>query len=453
MKPIPVCHVSTVHRGVEIRIIRKELASLAQAGYEAHAIIGATPEEVAEAAQLDVTIHPLVERPGSGRLSRMTRKMFDAWQACRRLDARLYHFHDPELIPLGMLLKLFGYRVVMDVHEDLANQILTKHWIPTPLRRLVARISRGAERLGSRVFDGVVTASPRQAAFFQDVGRRVITAHNFPLMSELAIEPAASSAPLSASADASVNEPSAAAHPAPTDTFASATAPAGTSAPASAAANTPAHPAPHAPQPSAQVTPPPEAAAPASPPANLEQPPRTHVVYVGGISRIRGINEAVQAIELADVRLILAGKFKTDAEKQEAAALPGWSRVEYLGWVDRDGIRNALARSFAGLCTLYPVPNHLNAEPIKLFEYMAAGIPSIVSTIPDWMPYVEKHDAGLCVDPMDIEAIAEAIRFLRDNPERARQMGENGRRAVLEHYNWDTQAERLKQLYHEILAA
>lgn len=446
MKPIPVCHVSTVHRGVEIRIIRKELASLAQAGYEAHAIIGATPEEVAEAARLGITIHPLVERPGSGRLSRMTRKMFGAWQACRRLDARLYHFHDPELIPLGMLLKLFGYRVVMDVHEDLANQILTKHWIPAPLRRLVARLSRGAERLGSRVFDGVVTASPRQAAFFQDVGRRVITAHNFPLMSELAVEPAAASVPLSASADASVNEPSAAAAPAPTDTVASATARAGAvpghsgplaAQPADAMAASPAHSADESPSPS-------------SSPA---QPPRTHVVYVGGISRIRGINEAIQAIEQADVRLVLAGKFKTDAEKQEAAALPGWSRVEYLGWVDRDGIRAALGRSFAGLCTLYPVPNHLNAEPIKLFEYMAAGIPAIVSTIPDWMPYVEKHDAGLCVDPMDIQAIAEAIRFLRDNPERARQMGENGRRAVLEHYNWDTQAERLKQLYREILAA
>lgn len=384
MNPIPICHVSTVHRGVEIRIIRKELASLAEAGYQAHAIIAATPDEVAEAATLGITLHPLEENAqAGGRLTRMTRKMYSAWRACRKLDARLYHFHDPELIPLGLALKLAGYKVVMDVHEDLASQVLTKHWIPAPLRTLVARLSRMAERFGARFYDGVVTASPRQAAFFEDVARRVTVAHNYPLLSELAVDMKT----------------------------------------AEAAAGTPASPT-----------------------------PRTHVVYVGGISRIRGINEAIDAVEQADVRLVLAGRFKTEAERQEAASRPGWSRVEYLGWVDRQGIQQALTRSFAGLCTLHPTPNHLNAEPIKLFEYMAAAIPSIVSTIPDWMPYVQKHDAGICVDPMDTAAIATAIRQLRDDPERARQMGENGRRAVLEHYNWNTQAERLKKLYQEVLS-
>lgn len=114
-----ICHVSTVHRGVEIRIVRKELASLAAAGYDAHAIISATPEEIAEAARLGVTIHPLAENARTGgRLTRMTRKMFDAWRSCRKLDARLYHFHDPELIPLGLLLKLSGYKTgSMSGHE------------------------------------------------------------------------------------------------------------------------------------------------------------------------------------------------------------------------------------------------------------------------------------------------------------------------------------------------
>lgn len=416
MKSVRICHVSTVHRGVEIRIIRKELASLAQAGYEAHAIISATPEEVAEAARLGITIHPLNERPGSGRLSRMTRKMFDAWRACRRLNARLYHFHDPELIPLGMLLKLFGYHVVMDVHEDLANQILTKAWIPKPVRRLVSHVARTAERVGARIFDGVVIVSPGQAGYFQDVAKRLITAHNYPLLGELTIETPAASPHETDGKDAArhANSPTGGtqAHAINTDQAADA--------------------------PTASAT--------------TSTQGRTHVVYVGGISRIRGINEAIKATEQAKVQLILAGKFKTEAEKQEAASLSGWQQVEYLGWVERAGIQQAMARSFAGLCTLYPVPNHVNALPIKLFEYMAAGIPAIISNIPTWMPYVEKHDAGLCVDPMDVDAIAEAIAFLRDNPERARQMGENGRRAVLEHYNWDTQAEHVKQLYREILS-
>lgn len=380
-----VCHVSTVHRGVEIRIIRKELASLAAAGHDAHAIIAATPAEVEEAAGLGVTIHALPDRAGAGRLSRMTRKMYEAWRLCRQVDASIYHTHDPELIPLALLLKAFGYKVVMDVHEDLANQILTKAWIPRRLRPLVSRLARMAERIGARFLDAVVTVTPLQNPFFEDVAKRIVVLYNYPLLSEL-----------------------------------------------------------------------PDSAAPAQESAGQDQPPaakRTHVAYIGGVSRIRGINEAVQAVALADVRLILAGKFKTDAERQEAAALPGWARVEELGWVDRHGVSDALQRSFAGLCTLHPTPNHVIALPIKMFEYMAAGIPSIISDIPGWLPYMEKHDAGIAVDPMDPQAIANAITFLRDNPARAAEMGNNGRQAVLEHYNWDTQGRKLVRLYQEILAA
>ena len=380
-----ICHVSTVHRGVEIRIVRKELASLAAAGYDAHAIISATTEEIAEAARLGVTIHPLAENARTGgRLTRMTRKMFDAWRSCRKLDARLYHFHDPELIPLGLLLKLSGYKVVMDVHEDLANQILTKQWIPAPIRSLVSRIARGAERIGARFLDGTVVAASTLAAFFQDVARRQIVVHNYPLLSELATFPADGEG---------VSQP--------------------------------------------QGTP----------------SSRNHISYIGGISRIRGVYEAVSAAGKADVRLILAGTFKSAAERQHASSLPGWSHVEELGWVGRDGVRQTLQRSFAGLCTLHPTPNHLGAEPIKLLEYMAAGIPSIVSNIPAWQEFVEKHDIGLCVDPLDVDAITAAIITLRDDPARAAQMGENGRKAVLESYNWDTQARKLVDMYRLILGA
>lgn len=376
-----ICHVSTVHRGVEIRIVRKELASLAAAGYDAHAIIAATPAEVAEAARIGVTIHPLEERPDSSRLGRMTGKMLAAWRQCRQVDATLYHFHDPELIPLGLLLKASGHHVIMDVHEDLANQILTKQWIPAAVRPLVSRCARLAERVGARFYDGVVTASPMQAEFFRDVARRLTTAHNYPLLSELPdIQPEEHG-------------------------------------------------------------------------ATGERRPSSHVVYVGGISRIRGIAEAINAADKAGVTLILAGTFRTDNDRQLAESQPGWSKVENLGWVDRAGIAQALERSFAGLCALHATPNHVNAEPIKLFEYMAAGIPAIVSTIPTWTPYVEKHDAGICVDPMDVDAIAAAIVALRDDPERAARMGRNGRAAVLAHYNWDTQAKKLVDLYRQILGA
>jgi len=155
-----ICHISTVHRGVEIRIIRKEVASMAEAGYDAHAVIAATPEEVAEAVRLGVTIHPLKER--KSRIARMTAKMYEAWNTARKLKAEIYHFHDPELIPLGLFMKLCGHRIVMDVHEDLANQVLNKHWIPQPIRKLVGRIARGCERIGARFFANTLITPPEQ---------------------------------------------------------------------------------------------------------------------------------------------------------------------------------------------------------------------------------------------------------------------------------------------------
>jgi glycosyltransferase involved in cell wall biosynthesis len=65
---------------------------------------------------------------------------------------------------------------------------------------------------------------------------------------------------------------------------------------------------------------------------------------------------------------------------------------------------------------------------------------------------VERHGCGICVDPDDVDGIAEALRYLIESPFRAREMGENGRRAVKSEYNWDTELSKLSLFYqNEIL--
>ena len=64
---------------------------------------------------------------------------------------------------------------------------------------------------------------------------------------------------------------------------------------------------------------------------------------------------------------------------------------------------------------------------------------------------MEGSGCGVCVNPFDIEGAAAAISDIVDNPERAREMGANGRRAVLEKYNWNTQSEILLDLYNSLL--
>jgi glycosyltransferase involved in cell wall biosynthesis len=173
------------------------------------------------------------------------------------------------------------------------------------------------------------------------------------------------------------------------------------------------------------------------------------VCYVGGIAAIRGIRELVRACALlrSPARLVLAGQFSEPALEAEVSAYPGWERVTAHGQLDRAGVRRTMARAVAGLVTLHPVVNYLDALPVKMFEYMAAGIPVIASRFPLFRDIVEGNQCGLCVDPLAPKAIATAIDYLVTHPDIAKLMGQNGRKAVLERYNWSTQAVKLTDFY------
>jgi glycosyltransferase involved in cell wall biosynthesis len=126
--------------------------------------------------------------------------------------------------------------------------------------------------------------------------------------------------------------------------------------------------------------------------------------------------------------------------------------VSAIGQVNRAEVRNVLGRSVAGLVTFHALPNHVDAQPNKMFEYMSAGIPVIASNFALWRDIIEGNQCGICVDPMNPEAIAAAIDYLIEHPEDAKKMGENGRKAVLEKYNWLMEEKKLINLYKELLA-
>jgi glycosyltransferase involved in cell wall biosynthesis len=182
---------------------------------------------------------------------------------------------------------------------------------------------------------------------------------------------------------------------------------------------------------------------------------RMEVCYVGSISAIRGIRELVRACELLQTpaRLSLVGGFAEPALEQEVADYPGWQRVDAHGHLDRAGVQQAMRRAMAGLVTLHPVVNYLDALPVKMFEYMAAGLPVIASRFPLWQDIIEGNGCGLCVDPEDPQAIAAAIDHLCRHPHIARRMGENGRRAVHTTYHWGSEAGKLAAFYESLVAS
>ena len=182
---------------------------------------------------------------------------------------------------------------------------------------------------------------------------------------------------------------------------------------------------------------------------------RKEVCYIGGIAKIRGIQEVCAAMALlkSEARLNLGGLFFEPLLENGVKSLPGWQLVNSMGFVDRKRVREILSHSMAGLVTYLPLPNHIDAQPNKMFEYMSAGIPVIASDFPLWREIIGGNNCGLLVDPLDPVAIAKAIDYLVENPREAERMGKNGRRAIELRYNWESEEKKLLGFYDKILQA
>ncbi len=176
---------------------------------------------------------------------------------------------------------------------------------------------------------------------------------------------------------------------------------------------------------------------------------KQNVCYVGGITEIRGIKEMLNALKYTHepVGLNLAGTFESEELKINAQQHPTWTKTKYYGFVDRAEVAKILHTSFAGLLTLHPTVNHIDSLPIKMFEYMLFGLPVIASRFPLWQEIIEKNKCGICVDSLNPQEIAQAIDYLYRNPEKAKEMGERGRKLVLEKYNWEQEEQKLLNFY------
>ncbi len=171
-----IVHLTTVHRPDDVRIFRKECRTLAAAGYEVVLVAPGAPEGVVDG----VRFHSI--RRHKSRFSRFAIGSLEILRAALIEAGALYHFHDPELMPVGAVLRLLGRRVIQDIHEDLPGQIRSKHWIPRPLRGAAAGLARGCQWVGSRIFTAVVVAGHDIADTVSSRGVTVV--RNYPLLEE-----------------------------------------------------------------------------------------------------------------------------------------------------------------------------------------------------------------------------------------------------------------------------
>lgn len=180
---------------------------------------------------------------------------------------------------------------------------------------------------------------------------------------------------------------------------------------------------------------------------------KKQVCYVGGLTEARGITNDIFAASKAGATLALAGAFSPESYRKQLSAMPEYSCVDERGKLNRREVQAFLAESEIGLCTLLDYGQYLKVDTfgIKVFEYMSMALPVILSHSYYNDSMVEKYHFGICVDPTNVEEIASAIQYLLDNPEEARRMGENGRRAIKEEFNWGVEEKKLFALYEDIL--
>ena len=174
------------------------------------------------------------------------------------------------------------------------------------------------------------------------------------------------------------------------------------------------------------------------------------VCFIGGISEIRGITELVKALEFLNTSLDLAGEIPIDY-KNKLQKIKGWEKVNELGFISREKAMQVKKSSLAGIVTFLPVPNHINAQPNKIFEYMASGIPVIGSHFKLWKDIIESNNCGICVNPGKPEEVANAIKIILQNPDKAESMGNNGIKLVQEKYNWNIEEIKLINFYKSVL--
>ena len=181
-RPIKTVHLTSVHSPFDVRIFAKECRSLARAGFQVTIIAPHTQDELAD----DVRIKAVPPNVGKGRMRRMTTTAWSVLREALKQDADLYHFHDPELIPAGLILSARGKKVIYDIHENVPKDILLKQYLPSWSRQFLSWLMGKLETAASRKFSALITVSPMIAERFKACKRRTVLIHNFPDLAELA---------------------------------------------------------------------------------------------------------------------------------------------------------------------------------------------------------------------------------------------------------------------------
>jgi glycosyltransferase involved in cell wall biosynthesis len=185
-----------------------------------------------------------------------------------------------------------------------------------------------------------------------------------------------------------------------------------------------------------------------------------HFIYTGLISKTRGVDEIIKAISsfkvfMPSVKALIIGPFETEQLKNEIAHYIINSRlqhnIELKSPVPFTEMPLYYNQSSIGLGLFRSTPKYNSFMPIKLFEYMAFGLPVIFSDQGPSAKIIKEANCGLLVNTNNIESVVEAMRALIANKELYFLLSENGKKAVATKYNWEKEKHKLLAIYNQLL--
>ncbi|RPF58292.1 glycosyltransferase [Abyssicoccus albus] len=351
-----ILHISTAHNPLDIRIYRKEVCSLLDNGFKVRYLVPCNDKTILNEDHITI-------KKSHSRIKRMIVDNWLLFKKIKKLKPKIIHFHDPEFLIYGYILKkYYKMHVIYDAHEDLPRAILSKHYIHKYIRKLVSFIAENIENYISKRLSFIITATPFIEQRFKKLNKNTICINNYPLLNEL------------------------------------------------------------------------------NNPENMSK--ERIVCYVGGLSEVRGSKVLTKVSNLLDdIEIHVAGNVR-DIDKK--------NNLKLLGNLERNQVGKLMSKSIAGLVTFLPEPNHINARPNKMFEYMSAGLPVICSNFTEWKELVDEYNVGITVNPVHENEIVSAINYLANNQEIASKMGENGRKAIENVFNWESESLKLINIYENL---